>query len=57
MIGRKLDAMPWAETAVLVGIWLALAAYAAYVLNAAQFILKLRTGRLDEARGTSEVTA
>ncbi|MBL9024802.1 MAG: 2-vinyl bacteriochlorophyllide hydratase [Myxococcales bacterium] len=38
-------------------LWLALAAYAAYVLNAAQFILKLRTGRLDEARGTSEVTA
>lgn len=27
MIGRRLDAMPWAETAVLVGIWLALAAF------------------------------
>ncbi|MEM6787461.1 MAG: 2-vinyl bacteriochlorophyllide hydratase [Myxococcota bacterium] len=31
-------------------LWLALAAYAAYVVNAAQFVLKLRTARLDEAR-------
>lgn len=29
---------------------LALAAYAAYVVNAAQFLLKLRAARLDEAR-------
>jgi 3-vinyl bacteriochlorophyllide hydratase len=29
---------------------LALAAYAAYVVNAAQFLLKLRTARLDEAQ-------
>jgi 3-vinyl bacteriochlorophyllide hydratase len=29
---------------------LALAAYAAYVINAAQFLLKLRAARLDEAR-------
>ncbi|MEM7508122.1 MAG: 2-vinyl bacteriochlorophyllide hydratase [Pseudomonadota bacterium] len=28
-------------------MWLALAAYAAYVLNAAQFLLKLRAARLD----------
>jgi 3-vinyl bacteriochlorophyllide hydratase len=28
---------------------LALAAYASYVINAAQFILKLRAARLDEA--------
>ena len=29
-------------------IWLALAAYAAYVINAAQFLLKLRRARLDQ---------
>ncbi len=29
-------------------MWLALAAYAAYVVNAAQFVLKLRAARLDE---------
>jgi 3-vinyl bacteriochlorophyllide hydratase len=29
---------------------LALAAYAAYIVNAAQFLLKLRAARLDEAR-------
>ena len=28
-------------------IWIALAAYAAYVINAAQFLLKLRAARLD----------
>ena len=27
-------------------MWLALAAYAAYVINAAQFVLKLRAARL-----------
>lgn len=31
-------------------MWLALAAYAAYVVNAAQFVLKLRAARLDEQR-------
>ncbi len=31
---------------------LALAAYAAYVVNAAQFVLKLRAARLDSARNT-----
>lgn len=31
-------------------LWLALAAYAAYVINAAQFLLKLRSARLDVAR-------
>ena len=41
---------------------LALAAYAAYVVNAAQFLLKLRAARLDEARakgaaGAGGVTA
>ncbi|MEM8876280.1 MAG: 2-vinyl bacteriochlorophyllide hydratase [Pseudomonadota bacterium] len=30
-------------------MWLALAAYAAYVINAAQFLLKLRAARLDAA--------
>jgi 3-vinyl bacteriochlorophyllide hydratase len=32
-------------------MWIALAAYAVYVVNAAQFVLKLRAARLDEARG------
>lgn len=31
-------------------MYLALAAYATYVINAAQFLLKLRAARLDEAR-------
>ena len=31
-------------------LWLALAAYAAYVVNAAQFLWKLRMARLDAAR-------
>ncbi len=31
-------------------MWLALAAYAAYVINATQFVLKLRAARLDRAR-------
>ena len=31
-------------------MWLALAAYATYIINAAQFILKLRAARLDHAR-------
>ena len=30
-------------------MWLALAAYASYVINATQFVLKLRAARLDEA--------
>jgi 3-vinyl bacteriochlorophyllide hydratase len=34
-------------------LWLALAAYAAYVVNAVQFVLKLRAARLDEQRGLS----
>ncbi len=34
-------------------MWLALAAYAAYVVNAAQFVLKLRAARLDAATGAS----
>jgi 3-vinyl bacteriochlorophyllide hydratase len=32
-------------------MWLALAAYATYVVNATQFILKLRAARLDERGG------
>ena len=32
-----------------VQMWLALAAYAAYVVNAAQFLIKLRAARLDAA--------
>jgi 3-vinyl bacteriochlorophyllide hydratase len=50
------------HTAYLIALWLdfldplgrmalALAAYATYVVNAAQFLLKLRAARLDEARG------
>ena len=31
-------------------MWLALAAYAAYVINATQFVLKLRAARLDRGR-------
>jgi len=31
-------------------MYLALAAYAAYVINAAQFLLKLRAARLDGAQ-------
>lgn len=31
-------------------MWLALAAYASYLINATQFLLKLRAARLDEAR-------
>ena len=31
---------------------LALAAYASYVINAAQFLLKLRAARLQQARGS-----
>jgi 3-vinyl bacteriochlorophyllide hydratase len=31
-------------------MWLALAAYATYLINATQFILKLRAARLDEAQ-------
>ncbi len=39
-------------------MWLALAAYAAYVINAGQFILKLRAARLQaEANEASEVPA
>jgi 3-vinyl bacteriochlorophyllide hydratase len=34
---------------------LALAAYAAYVVNAAQFLLKLRAARLDEAQRREDV--
>lgn len=33
--------------------WLALAAYATYVINAGQFLLKLRAARLEQARSTS----
>ena len=36
---------------------LALAAYAAYVINAAQFLLKLRAARLDHARTVAPETA
>ena len=36
---------------------LALAAYAAYVINAAQFVLKLRAARLDERRSRADAPA
>ncbi len=38
-------------------MWLALAAYATYILNAAQFILKLRRARLDTASVPAGVPA
>ncbi len=38
----------WGSSAVQ--MYIALAAYAAYVINAAQFVLKLRAARLSEAR-------
>lgn len=38
-------------------MWLALAAYASYVINAAQFVLKLRAARLDEAGRRAAPTA
>lgn len=38
-------------------LFLALAAYAAYVFNAAQFVLKLRAARLDQAAGSSDTAA
>jgi 3-vinyl bacteriochlorophyllide hydratase len=37
-------------------LWLALAAYAAYVINATQFVLKLRAARL-QASGADEFTS
>jgi 3-vinyl bacteriochlorophyllide hydratase len=39
----------WLEPRALA--WLALAAYTAYVINAAQFLLKLRAARLQQAAG------
>ena len=38
-------------------MFLALAAYAAYVINATQFLLKLRAARLDQASSERELTA
>ncbi len=38
-------------------MYLALAAYASYVINATQFILKLRAARLDMARGSRAAAA
>jgi 3-vinyl bacteriochlorophyllide hydratase len=38
-------------------MWLALAAYASYVINATQFLMKLRAARLDEAARTHRHTA
>ena len=42
LLALALDAV--APTALM---WIALAAYAAYVINAAQFLLKLRTARIE----------
>jgi 3-vinyl bacteriochlorophyllide hydratase len=41
-------ALGWGDTHFQ--MWLALAAYAAYVINAAQFVLKLRAARLEANR-------
>ena len=38
-------------------MWLALAAYATYVVNAAQFILKLRAARLGAAAASGDKLA
>ena len=38
-------------------MYLALAAYATYVINATQFILKLRAARLDQTRAPAHATA
>ena len=43
-------ALGWLEARGL--MWLALAAYAAYVVNAAQFVLKLRAARLQSSADT-----
>jgi 3-vinyl bacteriochlorophyllide hydratase len=56
------------HTAYLVGLasgtmgtralmWLALAAYASYVVNATQFVLKLRAARLDRERSAGSMLA
>jgi 3-vinyl bacteriochlorophyllide hydratase len=37
-------------------LWLALAAYAAYVINAAQFLIKLRAARLERERAPYAAT-
>ncbi len=44
-------AVLWSDLGHGAQMAVALAAYAAYVVNAAQFLLKLRAARLDEARG------
>ena len=36
-------------------LWIALAAYATYVINAAQFLLKLQAARRDEPRGSTSL--
>jgi len=38
-------------------MWIALAAYSAYVINAAQFLLKLRAARLQEAANAAAKSA
>ncbi|MEM9355266.1 MAG: 2-vinyl bacteriochlorophyllide hydratase [Pseudomonadota bacterium] len=38
-------------------MWLALAAYATYVVNAAQFLLKLRAARLDTSNSHADASA
>ncbi|MEM9279588.1 MAG: 2-vinyl bacteriochlorophyllide hydratase [Pseudomonadota bacterium] len=42
----------WSATTLL---WVALAAYAAYVINAAQFLVKLRKARLEAANSTAAI--
>ena len=41
--------MDWMRATLAAGLLLALAAYTSYVINAAQFLLKLRAARLDGA--------
>ena len=67
VVSMLVIALHVAGLAAIVGGWfddrtrmaLALAAYAAYAVNAAQFLVKLRAARLDEraARGGGEVPA
>ncbi|HMO70411.1 MAG TPA: 2-vinyl bacteriochlorophyllide hydratase, partial [Paracoccaceae bacterium] len=43
----------WQGAAPATQMWIALAAYSAYVVNAAQFLWKLRMARLDAAAGAA----
>ena len=56
--GQVLRSREFATAAVVLGgvLWLALAAYAVYGVNALQFVFKLRAARRDVALAALEVT-